>query len=81
MFGFEVNLVDVMGMFFTAPVLIPYGQSLGASTSEIASFNTVARPRVWFGVLVGAFENGLAPPRRLKPRHILDKHGGKDILF
>ncbi|CAJ1451229.1 unnamed protein product, partial [Effrenium voratum] len=35
-----VNLVDVMGMFFTAPVLIPYGQSLGASTSEIASFNT-----------------------------------------
>ncbi|CAK8987087.1 unnamed protein product [Durusdinium trenchii] len=36
-----VNLVDVMGTLFTAPVLVPYGQSLGASTAELASFSTV----------------------------------------
>jgi len=36
-----VNLVDLMGMSFTSPALIPYGQSLGASTAQIASFQTV----------------------------------------
>ncbi|CAE7162946.1 unnamed protein product [Symbiodinium pilosum] len=36
-----VNMVDVMGMFFTAPVMVPYGQQIGASTAEIASFTTV----------------------------------------
>ncbi|CAE7576016.1 unnamed protein product [Symbiodinium natans] len=34
-------MVDVMGMFFTAPVMVPYGQQLGASTAEIAGFTTV----------------------------------------
>lgn len=33
-------MVDVMGTLFTAPVLVPYGQSLGATTAEIASFTT-----------------------------------------
>lgn len=32
-----------MGSLFTAPVLVPYGQQIGATTSEIASFTTVAR--------------------------------------
>lgn len=36
-----VNMVDVMGTLFTAPVLVPYGQQLGATTGEIASFSTV----------------------------------------
>ncbi|OLP93901.1 hypothetical protein AK812_SmicGene24134 [Symbiodinium microadriaticum] len=36
-----VNMVDVMGMFFTAPVMVPYGQQIGASTAEIAGFTTV----------------------------------------
>jgi len=36
-----VNLVDVMGSLFTAPVLVPYGQQLGATTGEIASFSMV----------------------------------------
>mmetsp|Transcript_11302 Transcript_11302/g.19783 ORF Transcript_11302/g.19783 Transcript_11302/m.19783 type:complete len:635 (+) Transcript_11302:49-1953(+) len=36
-----VNMVDVMGVFFTAPVVVPYGQQIGATTSEIAGFSTV----------------------------------------
>lgn len=36
-----LNLVDVMGVFFTAPVMVPYGQQIGATTAEIASFSTV----------------------------------------
>ena len=36
-----VNMVDVMGVYFTAPVIVPYGQQIGASTSEIAGFSTV----------------------------------------
>jgi len=39
----KVNMVDVMGTLFTAPVLVPYGQQLGATTGEIASFSTVPR--------------------------------------
>ena len=30
-----------MGVFFTAPVMVPYGQQIGATTAEIASFSTV----------------------------------------
>ena len=42
----EVNLVDVMGSLFTAPVLVPYGQQLGATTGEIASFSMVPGPKI-----------------------------------
>ena len=36
-----VNLVDLMGTSFCNPVLVPYGQQLGADKNEIALFQTV----------------------------------------
>ena len=36
-----VSLTDTMGLFFTAPVMVPYGQQLNATSSEIGGFATV----------------------------------------
>eukprot|EP00439_Symbiodinium_sp_Y106_P050685 s5219_g6.t1 len=36
-----VSLTDTMGVFFTAPVMVPYGQQINASTAEIGAFSTV----------------------------------------
>jgi len=43
-----VNLVDIMGVSFTSPALVPYGESIGATSTQVALFQTI---RYLFGIV------------------------------